>query len=212
MLKCKRSIGLVDVGIGNIKSVGRALDYFDCEFEYCTEPSSLIGRTHIILPGVGAFKAGMDALVNADMVAPLQMIARERNTYILGICLGMQLLGTFGSEGECDGLGIVDFKTEHLDANAKSSIKVPNVGFSEISEFDPTGLFAGIRQGSDVYFTHSFAVREIDVDANQAITEHGGSIVAAFQYKNICGTQFHPEKSQAAGLKIIKNFIDLLKA
>lgn len=209
MLKKKRSVGLVDVGIGNIQSVGRALDYFECEFEYCKKPDSLKGKTHVILPGVGAFGAGMDALHKAQMVTPLQRIAADRETHILGICLGMQLLGGFGDEGGCDGLGLVDFKTEHLQARATTAIKVPNVGFSEISHFQPSGLFADIEHDSDVYFTHSFAVREMCADANIAITNHGGAFISAFQYRNVCGTQFHPEKSQAVGLKIIKNFIDM---
>ena len=211
MHKERCSVGLVDVGIGNIQSVGRALDYFQCEFEYCKEPETLQGKSHVILPGVGAFGAGMEALHKAQMVAPLQKLAADRETYILGICLGMQLLGGFGEEGGCDGLGLVDFKTEHLQARASTKIKVPNVGFSEISLFQPSGLFLNIDQGSDVYFTHSYAVRQIDAEANTAISNHGGAFISAFQYKNICGTQFHPEKSQAVGLKMIKNFIDMLQ-
>lgn len=209
MHKNARSVGIVDVGIGNIQSVGRALDYFNCKFDYCADPSSLENKTHVILPGVGAFKAGMDALNGAHMVAPLQKLATKGETKILGICLGMQLLGQFGDEGNCDGLALVDFKTEHLQTKATASIKVPNVGFSEISQFQQTGLFDGVDQCADVYFTHSFAVRHMNADANKAIAFHGGEFIAAFHYRNISGTQFHPEKSQAVGLKIIKNFINL---
>jgi len=200
------NFAVVDVGIGNIDSVKRALHFLGVEFVAAKSPADLQGVTHVLLPGVGAYSAGMAALENSNMVEPLRAIGAAGTVRVLGICLGMQLLGESSAEGACPGLGLLPFKISALTPRPDLGIKVPHVGFSGVYGYEQTGIFSGLAEHSDFYFTHSFACTDKLPVGNMAYTDHGDTFVSAFQVENISGAQFHPEKSQSNGLHLLRNF------
>lgn len=197
---------LINVGIGNIDSVERALQFLSVPHDTISSPEGLQGATHVVLPGVGAFRAGMQALHSHGMVEPLREVARQRSARLFGVCLGMQLLGERSEEGGCEGLGVLPFRVEKLEADPARGIKVPHVGFATVRDYAATGLFEGLHESSDFYFTHSYALKSLPVEANKAIATHGETFVAAFDAGAVCGAQFHPEKSQSNGLRLLGNF------
>jgi len=197
---------LVNVGIGNIDSVERALRYLGVPYHTISDPVALSAATHVVLPGVGAYRAGMEALRAHGLVEPLRELAEAGNTRIIGVCLGMQLLGTYSEEGDCEGLGLLPFRVERMQADPAAGLKVPHVGYASVQGYRPEGLFAGFGERADFYFTHSYAVRDVGAPCNPGLCVHGEPFVAAFDAGSICGAQFHPEKSQDNGLRLLKNF------
>jgi glutamine amidotransferase len=202
------SVAIVDVGVGNIDSVAAALRYLGVEPELVSSPDRLAHLTHLVLPGVGAYRAGMAALDRHGLVAPLRSLAAAGKVRILGICLGMQLLGVHSEEGDCEGLGLMPFPVRRLKGDAGMGLKVPHVGFSLVEGYRPEGLFAGLGQNANFYFTHSFAARDVGEPANAGFVHYGEGLLAAFDAGHICGAQFHPEKSQSNGLQLFKNFLE----
>jgi len=207
------NVMVVDVGIGNIMSVVAALDFLGVDYRTVSDPAQLTIATHLILPGVGSFRAGMQALHAAGMVEPIREFALVRKKPTLGICLGMQLLAEHSEEGDCAGLGLVPARIELMSAIAPSGgrpVKVPHVGFSTLYGFRAEGLFDELPPEPDFYFTHSFALKSlVGAEGNIAKCTHGEEFVAAFQFEKLCGAQFHPEKSQTNGLRFLKNFLTL---
>jgi imidazole glycerol-phosphate synthase subunit HisH len=199
-------VGLVNVGIGNIDSVERALRYLGVAYHTISDAASLDVATHVLLPGVGSFRAGMNALHEHNLVKALQDIGRSKSKKIIGVCLGMQLLGQYSEEGDCEGLGLLPYHSTRLSADPSMGIKVPHVGFAPVHSYKNSGLFAGFGEQSDFYFTHSYAIGNVGVFCNQAICIHGVPFIAAFDAGSICGAQFHPEKSQSNGLRLLSNF------
>lgn len=197
---------LVNVGIGNIDSVERALRHLGVRYHTVADPVALAAATHVVLPGVGSFRAGMDALHAHGLVEMLRERGRASASRILGVCLGMQLLGTHSEEGDCEGLGLLPFRVRRMQADPAAGVKVPHVGFGVVQGHEPSGMFAGLDANADFYFTHSYAVRDVGVPCNRAMCHHGESFVAAFDAGTVCGAQFHPEKSQANGLRLLRNF------
>lgn len=201
---------IINAGIGNIDSVAAALRYLGVEARLVSTPVALEGVSHVVLPGVGAFRAGMAALDAHHLIEPLRALARDGKTRLLGICLGMQLLGDHSEEGDCAGLAVMPFRVKRIRAtdSAGGIVKVPHVGFSTVYGYQPSGFFAGLEEQADFYFTHSFAARGVSDGANVGRTRYGEELVAAFEAGRICGAQFHPEKSQANGLQLFKNFLE----
>ncbi len=198
---------VINVGIGNIDSVERAIRYLGIPYDIVSDPSSLAVATHVLLPGVGAFRAGMEALQAHGLVEPLRKLGQATDgSRILGICLGMQLLGTYSEEGDCEGLGLLPYRVTRMRADPGVGVKVPHVGFAPVRGYTSSGLFAGLSEPSDFYFTHSYAVHDVGVPCNRAICRHGDLFTAAFDAGSVCGAQFHPEKSQNNGLRLLQNF------
>lgn len=205
-------VAVVDVGIGNIKSVLAALDFLGVDCRTVSDAAALAAATHVILPGVGAFDAGMRALRSAGMVEPIRAASIEHGKPMLGICLGMQLLAAHSEEGDCAGLGLVSARIERMPASApgQEAVKVPHVGFASLYGFDARGLFSNLCAEPDFYFTHSYALMDLqEPTANIARCRNGVEFAAAFQIGNLCGAQFHPEKSQTNGLGLLRNFLDM---
>jgi glutamine amidotransferase len=201
---------VIDLGMGNIRSLTSALTYLGVTYVVTDDPAALESATHAILPGVGAFDAAMQKIAESSLLEPLHECAVERAMPLLGVCLGMQLLCESSEEGHMSGLALLPGRFLRLEPNVGLSQKVPHVGFSSIYGYHETGLFKELGPKSHLYFTHSYALPVLDGDCNVAICDHGQPFVAAFQKGNICGVQFHPEKSQSAGLRLISNFIDLV--
>jgi imidazole glycerol-phosphate synthase subunit HisH len=199
-------IGIIDVGIGNKGSLRGALDALAVDHYTVTEPSQMSDATHLILPGVGSFAHAMKALDIAGLASAISQFAAEKRP-ILGICLGMQLLATTGDEhGPSDGLGLIDGRVSLIEGDANH--RIPHVGWNELRLSGSHPVLDGLRKGVDFYFVHSYqflAASPIDV---KGTTDHGRDINAIVARENVIGVQFHPEKSQGNGLKILENFCE----
>lgn len=201
-------IGIVDYGMGNLLSVFNALDMIGAEAMIVKAPARLSECDRIILPGVGAFKDCIGHLHQHGFVTALNEEVLGKGKPIFGICLGMQVMATRGFEfGEHEGLGwfeadVVSLRT--LDPH----IRIPQIGWNNLSFRAGVPLFNGLRQGTDTYFVHSFFMKCASGEDVVCTTEYGGQVTAAVMKKNIFATQFHPEKSQDHGLRILQNFMN----
>ena len=192
---------IMDYGVGNLKSVTNAMDYLGLNTCITSDPKELELADAIILPGVGAFPDAADKLRGTGLEQVLTAQAEQKP--ILGICLGMQLLFERGEEvRECKGLNLVSGCVRKIE----TSLKLPHIGWNSLSFPKPSPLFAGIEEGSYVYFVHSFCGVASDPASVIAQTDYGVPVVAAVQNGNIYGCQFHPEKSGEVGLQILRNF------
>ena len=192
---------IVDYGVGNLKSVTNAMDYLGLNSRITSDPRELELADAVILPGVGAFPDAADKLRATGLEQTL--IAQAQRKPILGICLGMQLLFDRGEEvRECKGLSLVGGCVRKIETD----LKLPHIGWNSLSFPNPSPLFAGVEEGSYVYFVHSFCGVATDSATVIAATDYGGPVTAAVQKGNVYGCQFHPEKSGEVGLQILRNF------
>ena len=194
-------IGILDYGMGNLRSVQKALEYLGGRAVISAESSVLDGCDRLILPGVGSFAAGMDNLGKAGLADYVR--TRAADTPVLGICLGMQFLLTVSEEeGEHGGLGLIDGRAVRFTQG-----KIPHMGWNGVSQMR-SPLFAGIPEETQFYFVHSYYA---DVSGEDAIgmTEYYRTFASAIARGNAYGVQFHPEKSGAAGLQLLRNFMRL---
>ena len=201
-------IGIVDYGMGNLLSVLNAVEHLGFEAEICDEPYLLLSKERIILPGVGSFHDCMRNLSNKGFVEVLNEIVLVKKTPVLGICLGMQAMAKKSYEGgEFKGLGWFDADVVRITPN-DPNLKVPQIGWNNITRKKKHPLFEGLPESPDLYFVHSFHMRCANPDDILAVCDYGSEVTAAVSKDNICATQFHPEKSQDHGLKILYNFLD----
>ena len=205
-------IGIVDYGMGNLRSVAKALERAGGQVQLVRTPSQLEDAAKIVLPGVAAFGDAIDALYQAELVEPL-VAAIGRGTPYLGLCLGLQLLFDVSYEdGQHTGLGVLAGKVVRFNMDPSVTgqrLSVPHMGWNQIHWPRDIAMFAGIEQGASVYFAHSYHVVPADDSVVAATTEYGYPFVSAVWKDNVFATQFHPEKSQAVGLRLLKNFVDL---
>mgnify|MGYP001566817374 CR=1 FL=1 len=198
-------VAIVDYGMGNLRSVANALHAAGAEPVVVDRPEALSGHDRIILPGVGAFAQARQSLAAHGMA---EAIERERRTGrpILGICLGMQLMCRSSEEdGLHEGLGWIDAQVRRFPAT--SGLKVPHMGWDDVWRRRDHDLIRGIADGSDYYFVHSYYVDCADPADPLLSGDYGVPYCAVFARENIAGAQFHPEKSQHAGLHLLKNFL-----
>lgn len=208
------TVALIDYGSGNLRSAEKALaraareGATGHEIVVTADPGAVATAERIVLPGVGAFADCMNGVVSIPgMRAALEDAVLTRGVPFLGICVGMQLLATVGREfGETPGLGWIDGEVIKL-APSDPALKIPHMGWNDLTVRRAHPLFAGIEMGCHAYFVHSFQFHAEDADAVLATTDYGGPVTAAIARENIAGTQFHPEKSQAVGLRLLQNFL-----
>jgi glutamine amidotransferase len=199
------TVHLIGYEAGNLGSVLRAFARIDVEVRVAEDPSDLQGATHVLLPGVGAFASAMEVLVREGWDDAIRAHAAAGRP-LLGICLGMQLLGSKGDEGGgADGLGLIPGRVRHLAAIGCTS-RIPHVGWNDVAIARPHPLLIGISDRSDFYFSHSYALEPDDTNHVIGRVEHGVPVVAMVAAGPITGIQCHPEKSSAAGLRLLKNF------
>ena len=201
---------IVDYKMGNLRSVQKAFQKVGCNAVVSNDKEIIKKASKIVLPGVGAFRDGMKHLEELDLIELLNDEVIGKKKPFLGICLGMQLIATKSYEnGECCGLGWVDAEVTKFEFEGVSSkLKVPHVGWNDTHFKKKNSLFEGIKDGSDFYFVHSyhFTTKE---DIVTSTTEYGFDFVSSLHKENLYTFQFHPEKSQSAGLKILENFVNL---
>lgn len=202
-----RSVGIVDYQAGNTHSIQSALEYLGARTAIVRDAAALEEMTHIVLPGVGAFGYCADRLRATGMVPALQSAVFDRQVPLLGICVGMQLLADYGEEmGRHDGLGWIGGVVRAIPSSPM--IRVPHVGWNDVGFEEAFGEF---RQGdrADFYFDHSFAYHDPRDGRMIGSCEHGERFAAVIRNGNLVAAQFHPEKSQAAGLKFLRSFLAL---
>ncbi len=200
-------IGIIDYGMGNLLSVFNSLEYLGAEAEIISDPVKIGSMERIIIPGVGAFGDCMRNLTEKGFVESLNEFALARKKPVLGICLGMQAMATRSFEGgEFKGLGWFDAEVVKIIPD-DPKLKVPQIGWNNIIRKKEHPILTGIPESPDLYFVHSFHMRCNNREDLLAVCDYGGEVTAAVSKGNICATQFHPEKSQDYGLKILKNFL-----
>ena len=200
-------IAVIDYGVGNLFSLCRSLEMIGAEAVITSDESTIRRAEKIILPGVGAFGDAMNKLKEKKLDTLLRAQAAEGKP-LMGICLGMQLLFEKSMEfGEHEGLGFIPGTVRPISDVIDSTLKIPHIGWNALRKTNPHLLFKDVREGECVYFVHSFYA---DTSAQYVIadTEYSARLTSAAARDNVCGCQFHPEKSGDTGLSILKAFAE----
>lgn len=199
-------VAVVDTGLANVDSMQRALEECGADVRVTGSPADLDHVDKIVLPGVGAFPDAMDRLESSGLADAIREQSGAGAVPLLGVCLGMQLLASRGTEvRDCAGLGLVDAAVERLVPTRGE--RVPHVGWNEVHRRGDVPLLAGIPDGRDFYFVHSFHMTCADPADAVASTPYCGGFTSMVQRGHVLGTQFHPEKSQGYGLALLRNFV-----
>jgi len=202
-------IMLVDYGMGNLRSVEKALQKVGLEVNRSSNPEDIDKADAIVVPGVGAFA---DAIHNIERFGLKDKIIQAINQGkpYLGICLGLQILFEYGYEfGEHEGLGIIKGKVIRFDE--RLNIKIPHMGWNQVWIKKKDKMFKNIKEGDYFYFVHSYYAVPDEEDVIASYTDYGVDFCSAIEKDNIWAVQFHPEKSQTTGLKLLQNFADFVK-
>ena len=202
-------IVVIDYGLGNLASVYNALKILGSEPKISDSPDDVKKAVKIILPGVGAFRDCLNGLKKRNLIDALKSALASGKVY-LGICLGLQILFEASEEGNIKGLGVLKGKVKRFREEDK--IKVPQIGWNKVDyrlKTEGCRLLDGIEDNSHFYFDHSYYVDPSDKDIVAATTDYGKDFTSMIRKDNIYGVQFHPERSQKMGLKMLENFIAL---
>ncbi len=196
---------IIDYGMGNIRSVVSAFKYLGIDdIVVSNKYEDIKSADKLLLPGVGSFRKAMSNIKDKNIDKYLEEVVLQDKKPILGICLGMQLLGSFSEEdGSTEGLNYIDMKCKKFSIK---DLKVPHVGFNQVNINTNSILFSDFSDKSDFYFTHSYKA-EANIDICQSTCVYGDEFIVSYEKDNIIGVQFHPELSQNNGLKLLKNFI-----
>ena len=205
-------LSIVDYGMGNLRSVAKAFEHLGCPAQITRTAADIQRADRLVLPGVGAFADAMEALNSFGLVEPILSFIKSGKPF-LGICLGLQLLFEVSREdGQHQGLGVWPgrcIRFDFADHPQTPDLKIPHMGWNTIATQNDCPLFKGLPEPSYVYFVHSYYVVPDDKSICAALTDYGPlSFTSAAWKDNVFATQFHPEKSQRVGLKMLQNFID----
>lgn len=197
-------IAIIDYGMGNLRSVSKAFEAVGHQAVVTRDKKTIKSASHVVLPGVGAFGDCMANLERFELVEPIRSTIQSGKPF-LGICLGLQLLFTESEEfGVHNGLGVIPGKVKKFTLDP--TLKVPHMGWNQVNVQRPCPLFEGIVDGSNWYFVHSYFVDPTDRAVAATTTTYGIPFVSAIWKENVVACQFHPEKSQSIGLRLVKNF------
>jgi glutamine amidotransferase len=200
-------IAIIDYQMGNLRSVQKAFENVDHAAAVTADPSTLEKADHVVLPGVGAFADAIAELRRRNLIEPIRTAIASGKPF-LGICLGLQLLFDVSYEdGRHEGLGVIAGEVKRFEAPPE--FKVPHMGWNQVHFRRQAPLFAGIEDGAHFYFVHSYYVAPKDASVIAGEASYPEPFCAAVWRDNLFATQFHPEKSQAAGLRLLKNFAEL---
>lgn len=201
-------IAIIDYGAGNIQSVYKALEYIGCDTFITNDKNKILKADGAVLPGVGSFGDTIDTMNSYGIKDTVIDFINSKKPF-LGICLGLQLLFPYSEESpNAKGLGVFDGTIKKIPSG--DGLKIPHIGWNSLEIKKENGLFKGIDKNSYVYFVHSYFLDAKDKKIVSAKTEYGVKIDAAIEKDNVFATQFHPEKSGETGLKILKNFADIV--
>jgi glutamine amidotransferase len=207
-----RTVALIDYGSGNLRSAEKALVRAadgKADIVVTHDPAIVAKADAVVLPGVGAFAACMSALTARDgVIEAMNTAVKDRGVPFIGICVGMQLMASRGHEfGVTEGLGWIPGDVRKI-APSDPALKVPHMGWNTLEGVSDLPILAGPKAGQPVYFTHSYAMYPEDDADVAAFVDHGGRFPAAVARGNMAGVQFHPEKSQSAGLGLLASFLE----
>ena len=207
-----QSVALIDYGSGNLRSAEKALVRAAAgraDIVVTNDPAVVASADRIVLPGVGAFAACMAALSEREgVIEAMNHAVMQRGVPFLGICVGLQLMASRGLEfGMTPGLGWIDGDVRKIEPT-DPHLKIPHMGWNNLLDVTDLSVLSGLKAGAPVYFTHSFAIFPSDDRDVAAWVDHGGRFPAAVARDNLAGVQFHPEKSQSAGLKLLSDFLE----
>jgi len=200
-------IAIVDYGMGNLHSVRHAIEAAGGDACVTRRADDLRAAERIVLPGVGAFRECVENLRASGMVGALEEEILQRGKPMLGVCVGLQVMARTGEEGGSHpGLGWLQGVVRRLDVD-RASLKVPHTGWNEVVPVADSPMFRGFRGPAAFYFTHSYHFVPDDRRVIAAEADYGTKVTAAVQFDNVFATQFHPEKSQTNGLRVLENFL-----
>ena len=196
-------IAIIDYGMGNLRSVQKAIEHTGHETRITQKPADIRRAQGVILPGVGAMRPAMEKLQSLGFIDPIKEAIADQKPF-LGICLGFQLLFEKSAEGgDVKGLGVLEGTVERFD----KKLKVPHMGWNQLKIGNPLSpILNRVKNETNAYFCHSYYVKPKDMSLVVATTDYGKAFVCAIQRGNLFGVQFHPEKSQTVGLQILNNF------
>ncbi|MDP3787037.1 MAG: imidazole glycerol phosphate synthase subunit HisH [Candidatus Omnitrophota bacterium] len=199
-------IVVVDYGMGNLRSVSKALEEVGAKVKVSDDPKAVSGADKLVVPGVGAFKDAMRELRTQRLIEPIKKFVKSDRPF-LGLCLGLQLLFSESEEGgRSEGLDIIKGRVLRFP---KGKLKIPHMGWNQLRSDGKCPLLKGIPDGSYMYFVHSYYAEPNEDRCIAAWTDYGIEFPSVVWSKNIYATQFHPEKSQRLGLKILRNYVRL---
>lgn len=197
-------IAVIDYGMGNLRSVQKGLERVGCQARVTRDVSQILSAQGVVLPGVGAFSACMDNLRRFALVEPIRQVVEQKRPF-LGICLGLQLLFTESEEfGPQEGLNL--FPGKVVGFRPENGLKVPHMGWNRIRKRKESPFLEGIADGAFVYFVHSYYIAPEDPSLAATTTDYGSSFASSIATAHLFACQFHPEKSQEIGLRILANF------
>lgn len=207
-VKKQHHVLIVDYGMGNLWSVASALRFLGAKTLVSQNPDQILKAEALILPGVGSFFRAMGRLRTTGIAEALQQAVIQQKCKILGICLGMQLLAEQGSEdGGIPGLGLIPGRADRFTGSELGGLKLPHIGFNRVTGDRQSKLLAHLVPAADFYFVHSYRLLPVPSDGHASLCNYGINFLAAYEKENIFGVQFHPEKSQTNGLRLLQNFL-----
>lgn len=201
-------LAVIDYGMGNLHTVCHRFSSAGADVKVVDKPAGLTGVDGIILPGVGHFRAGMEALRKSELDTALRNISAE-GIPIFGICLGCQLLCDYSEEGDVGGLGLINGRVSHFPVGRMNGLKVPHMGWNTILKSRDDLFLKDVMGDSFFYFVHSYHLVDVENEVILGTTSYGAAFPSVVRKGNVMGTQFHPEKSHDGGLRILKNFVEM---
>ena len=203
-------IGIIDYGSGNVQAIATIYKNLNIDYQVITDPDDLKKADKLILPGVGAFDATMQQLIDSGLRDELNNLVINKKVSILGICVGLQVMGFGSDEGELPGLGWIPGNVRKFDElKIKTKPKLPHMGWNTIKDSKRNDLFKGIDHDFGFYFVHSFYFECESEENILATSNYSIDFTSAIYSDHIIGTQFHPEKSHGNGILLFKNFAQL---
>ena len=205
----KKTLAIVDYGMGNLNSVKKKLDRLKTTASITSNPKDIIKADKIILVGVGHFAKAMKNIKELNLLDTLNEVVIIRKKPVLGICLGMQLMANDSEEGNSEGLGWLDANVRKMQVDDTLRFKIPHTGWNKITQSKKSHLMKGIPESSEFYFVHSYHLMSNETSNILNETEYCFKFISAIEKNNIFGVQYHPEKSHDIGEVLLKNFISL---
>lgn len=197
---------IINYGMGNVASVANMVRYIGGEARISTSPDEVRAAPILILPGVGAFDAGIRSLRETGMDTAIHEAVTDNSATLLGICLGMQLLMDSSEEGQLPGLGLVPGRVKRFQVH-EQGLRVPHMGWNTVQPARSSSLFEPTVNEHRFYFVHSYHVECDEQEDIAGVTQYGYDFTSAIEHDNICGVQFHPEKSHRFGMRLFKHFL-----